>query len=352
MLRFLDVDCPMARAIIAHDWSDSPVGRPETWPPALKTSVSLILGSHFPQCVVWGEHLVTIPNDAFLPILGNKPEALGQSFGVIWQEVWDDIGPMVDRALDGRATFIEDMKLTIERGGAPEEAWFTFCYSPIRDEFGTVCGMLDTVMETTGKVHAQRQGRVANHELAHRMKNGLAVVQAIARQTFSGDNATPDARKRFDGRITALAAAHDVLAQSSSSAADIAEVIRTALRPHLPSDTAVTLEGPPVMLSERRALSLSLAVHELATNAAKFGALSVATGHVAIRWEKGAGEDAPFRLEWQESGGPPVSPPSREGFGSRLITRILAADFAGEAELAYPSDGLRFELRAPMLNLG
>ncbi|WP_339505180.1 GAF domain-containing hybrid sensor histidine kinase/response regulator [Pseudomonas sp. RL_105y_Pfl2_101] len=142
----------MARRVRRHPWEDTPLGPPAQWPDVLKTTVALSLASHFPQAIVWGPDLITLYNDAFLPILGNKPEALGRRFDEVWQEAWSDIGPIVQGAFDGQATYIENFPLVIERGGGLEQAYFTFCYSPIRDQFGKVVGMLDTVTETTSTV--------------------------------------------------------------------------------------------------------------------------------------------------------------------------------------------------------
>ncbi|MBA1378341.1 GAF domain-containing hybrid sensor histidine kinase/response regulator [Pseudomonas brassicacearum] len=142
----------MAERVRRHDWEGTPLGLPEQWPDVLKTTVALSMASHFPQAIVWGPDLITLYNDAFLPILGSKPEALGRPFNEVWREVWSDIGPIVQAAFEGQATYIENFPLIIERGGGPEPAYFTFCYSPIRDQFGKVVGMLDTVTETTSTV--------------------------------------------------------------------------------------------------------------------------------------------------------------------------------------------------------
>jgi hypothetical protein len=117
----------------------------------------MMLASRFPIYLVWGPRLITIYNDAFRPLLGAKPEALGRPFSEVWSEAWEEIGPIAERAFAGEATFIEDFPLTVERNGYPEEAFFTFCYSPVRDEVGRVAGFLDTVVETTAKVLAERQ---------------------------------------------------------------------------------------------------------------------------------------------------------------------------------------------------
>src|SRR4051794_27963188 len=176
----------IARLVRAFDWAATPLGPAADWPAELKTVVNLILDSRFPAAVVWGPGLVTIYNDAFRPILGDKPEALGRSFADVWAEVWDEIGPIAEKAFAGEATFLEDLPLVIDRGGRPETAWFTFCYSPLRLADGTVAGMMDTVVETTATVRARADLEVLNQELRHRLKNTLATVQALARGTLKG----------------------------------------------------------------------------------------------------------------------------------------------------------------------
>jgi signal transduction histidine kinase len=157
MAKWLDGGGLMAARIRNHDWAATPLGPLDGWPDVLKTSVALCLASRFPQAVLWGDALLTLHNDAFSEILGNKPTALGRPFSQVWQEAWSDIGRMARRALDGEAVYIEDFPLTIERHGSPERAYFTFCYSPVRDHDGNVVGMLDTVTETTASVVANRR---------------------------------------------------------------------------------------------------------------------------------------------------------------------------------------------------
>ena len=157
MVKWLDGGGLMAECIRNHDWATTPLGPLEHWPDALKTSVALCLASRFPQAVLWGPQLLTLHNDAFAQILGQKPLALGKPFSDVWQEAWADIGSMAQRALAGEAVFIEDFPLIIDRNGGPERAYFTFCYSPIRGHDGKVLGMLDTVTETTASVLANQR---------------------------------------------------------------------------------------------------------------------------------------------------------------------------------------------------
>ncbi|CAK9888969.1 Sensor histidine kinase RcsC [Pseudomonas fluorescens] len=142
-----------------HDWSRTALGPLHLWPASLRIAVDMLLASRFPGCLVWGPQLVTIYNDAFKPILGSKPEALGRGFDEVWSEVWDNIGALVFRTLSGEAIFIENFPLMINRNGSLEQAYFTFCYSPIRDERGAVAGFLDTVIETTASVESAQQWR-------------------------------------------------------------------------------------------------------------------------------------------------------------------------------------------------
>ena len=157
MVKWLDGGGLMAERIRNRDWATTPLGPLEHWPDALKTSVALCLASRFPQAVLWGPQLLTLHNDAFAQILGQKPLALGKPFSDVWQEAWADIGSMAQRALAGEAVFIEDFPLIIDRNGGPERAYFTFCYSPIRGHDGKVLGMLDTVTETTASVLANQR---------------------------------------------------------------------------------------------------------------------------------------------------------------------------------------------------
>ncbi len=147
----------MAAAIRDHDWSATPLGSIDTWPPELRSTVMLILDSAFPAALVWGDELVTLYNDGFTRILGNKPNPLGRPFAEIFHEAWHRVGPIVERAYAGEATFIADFPVTIDRSGRPEQAFFTFSCSPVRRADGSVAGMIDIVTETTPAVIAREQ---------------------------------------------------------------------------------------------------------------------------------------------------------------------------------------------------
>ncbi|OHV17262.1 hybrid sensor histidine kinase/response regulator [Methylorubrum extorquens] len=146
----------MGAMMRSHDWSGSPLGHPDTWPPCLRWTVSLLLGSRFPMFVAFGPELGFLYNDAYAEILGDKhPAALGHRFHDIWAEIWPDIAPLIDRALTGEPTWSEDLPLTMNRRGHDELTWFTFSYSPVRDEQDRVAGMFCACTETTSRVQAE-----------------------------------------------------------------------------------------------------------------------------------------------------------------------------------------------------
>jgi PAS domain S-box-containing protein len=155
----------MAKRVRAYDWTSSPAGPIETWPACLQVAVDMMLASSFPQCLFWGADLIAIYNDGYVPLLGRKPDALGRPFRETWSEAWEVLRPIAQRAMDGEATFIEDFVMETDRSGRTEQAFFTFCYSPVRNENGTVMGIMDTVVETTGKVLAERQLREERRRL-------------------------------------------------------------------------------------------------------------------------------------------------------------------------------------------
>jgi PAS domain S-box-containing protein len=153
----------------ARDWSASPLGPPESWPQSLRSVVGLLLGSKFPMFVAWGPELGFLYNDSYAEILGGKhPKALGGRFHDIWSEIWPDIAPLIDAAMAGQATYREDLPLLMNRKGFDEQTWFTFSYSPVRDEAGRVAGMFCACTETTAKVLSERRA-VEERERLERM---------------------------------------------------------------------------------------------------------------------------------------------------------------------------------------
>ena len=201
-----------------------------------------------------------------------------------------------------------------------------------------------------GRIQAEDQQRLLNRELSHRLKNTLAMVQAIAAQTLRNAPDFETAKDALAARLIALGKAHDLLLTGERESAGIDAVIAGALSLHDDRQPGrFAIRGPDVEVGPRAALSLSLMMHELATNAAKYGALSVPEGRIVVDWEVAEAETEPlFRMAWTERGGPRVAPPSRKGFGSRLIERGLAGAIGGEVVLAYEPAGVVCRVIAPL----
>ncbi|WP_243369274.1 sensor histidine kinase [Microvirga solisilvae] len=481
----------MVERIRAFDWAATPLGPIETWPAELKSAAGLVLESGFPAALVWGPSLVTIYNDAFRPILGAKPEALGRSFADVWSEIWHEIGPLVENAFAGQATFIEDYPLVINRRGEPEQTYFTFSYSPVRAADGTILGMIDTVMETTDKMQVARRqieealreseeryrtlfnsmdeayavvevirddagqwsdflflevnpafmvhtgmpypvgrtaaqilktpnprwaeiyGRVAETgqsirieetewtlgrvfdlnifrlggpesqrvavlftnitqrkqaeealrdserhaqlllaELQHRVRNTLGVIRSIARRTAATSETAEDYAMHLEGRIDAFARVQAAVTRDPEAGLDLEMLVADELRAVAAheGDQVKSISGPEIRLRAKSAETLALAIHELGTNAVKYGALSSERGRIQVKWAVGRrGDDPQLVFEWIETG---VSlsndTPRRRGFGTELIEKVLSYELGGEAVLDFTPDGLCCTMRFPM----
>lgn len=170
-LNFLVGGGQLGALMRSHDWSCSPLGPTETWPQSLRSVVGLLINSKFPMFVAWGEELGFLYNDSYAEILGSKhPKALGARFYDIWSEIWPDISPLIDAAMAGQATYRKNLPLVMDRKGYDEQTWFTFSYSPVRDESGAVAGMFCAVTETTAQVLGDRR-RDALLRLDERMRD-------------------------------------------------------------------------------------------------------------------------------------------------------------------------------------
>ena len=200
------------------------------------------------------------------------------------------------------------------------------------------------------RVEADEQQRILNRELSHRLKNTLAMVQAIASQTLRNVTDVEAAKEALAARLIALGKAHDILLADAHEGAEMEAVMRGTLSIHDDRQPGrFRLSGPPVALGAKAALSLALMLHELATNAAKYGALSVPEGRVALDWSLRSGEGGPIvELSWSEADGPAVVPPARKGFGSRLIERGLVGAVGGTISLDYPPTGVVCRVVAPL----
>ena len=205
-------------------------------------------------------------------------------------------------------------------------------------------------LEIAQRKNAEQQQTLLINELNHRVKNTLAIVQGLAQQSFKSEVPTEAARRAFDARLSALAAAHNLLTRKNWESAFLSEIISDSVGATTGAlSSRVELDGPELVLAPQTAVSVAMAVHELSTNALKYGSLSAEVGTVSVRWTVDANERAPrFHLEWREQGGPAVETPTRRGFGLRMIERGLAAELGGNVTLEFESSGLRCTIDAPL----
>ncbi len=210
---------------------------------------------------------------------------------------------------------------------------------------GGEAAQLAVTRDVTDRKRRERRQRLLVDELNHRVKNSLAIVQSVVSQTLRGAGDLQGARRAVDARLIALARAHDLLTQESWEGADLGDFVAATLSIHCADPARLDVLGPKLLLPPKTALAMAMAFHELCTNAVKYGAMSNDVGKVTVRWSVEGGR---LRLDWRESGGPPVVPPGRRGFGSRLIERGLAAELRGEVRISYPPDGVACSIDAPL----
>jgi PAS domain S-box-containing protein len=227
--------------------------------------------------------------------------------------------------------------------------WVSVRSSPVRSASDELLYVVRVVQDISERKLAERRQKLLVDELNHRVKNTLATVQSLAAQTARDAPAPPVFRERFEGRLAALSKAHDQLTMHHWENAELRALLAGSLAPHGGTANRIVLRGEDVVLRPRAVLTLAMAFHELTTNAAKYGALSVPGGRVEIAWRPVEEDGRTFlRIDWTEQNGPPVSPPSRRGFGSRLIEGSIAAELGGSAHLDYAPEGLRCTMTMPM----
>ncbi len=216
--------------------------------------------------------------------------------------------------------------------------------APLRDAGGSIQGVVCAAADVTERHRYEEHLKLLVNELNHRVKNTLAIVQSIAALTLKDNDAT--ARADFEQRLLSLSAVHNLLTDESWDGARLTAVARASLKAHLGGPRErISFAGEDFRVRSKSAVAISIALHELGTNAVKYGALSSEHGSVAVRWTTNGGR---FRLTWEEIGGPPVQPAVRKGFGSRMIERGLAVELQGSAKIDYRPTGVVCSIDAPL----
>jgi two-component sensor histidine kinase len=301
------------------------------------------------------EHVFEWYNTAYGQLVG-RGDLMGRR---VW-DVMPDIAAqgysqLLDSVFNTREPFVgRGMRVMFERAvGAPaEEHFLDLVYQPVLSRDGDCEGVFIQGNDVTDSVRANERQRLLLNELNHRVKNTLATVQAILGQTLKSSNAL-DFATDLQARIQGLAKTHEVLTRAEWLGAGLIDLLRAELTPYGPEH--FVLDGPDLTLAPKTALALGMVFHELATNAAKYGALAQESGgKVSVSWRvDDSGTRPVLALNWIESGGPSVKPPSRQGFGTRLIERSLKGELGGDAVLRYEEEGFQCLLKAPLepLNL-
>ncbi|QSF53436.1 sensor histidine kinase [Brevundimonas fontaquae] len=295
------------------------------------------------------DHRFQMHNDAYSQLIGHRdiagkpvrqalPELEGQGFYDLLDSVFATGEPY-----EGRESAAQ---LQRKPDGLLETVYLNFIYQPIRDDAGAVVGIFVQGHDITENVLAAQRQKLMIDELNHRVKNTLATVQSIAIQTARSNTDPASFAETFQSRIMALSHTHNLLTQTHWEGADLRAILEHETEAYGP--TRISLNGPPVSLEPAVVLSLGMIFHELATNAAKYGALHTPDGRILIDWGLADQRHRKLKLSWREIGGPTVVVPARKGFGSRLIERNIRHDLAGEIDLVYAPEGLIAELTVPL----
>lgn len=363
----------MSARIRAFDWSRTPLGAIETWPQSVRTAVQLMLDSGFACSIHLGPQAILLYNDAHAPVLGDlHPDALGRPLSEAQAEgrsIWE---PMLRQVMSGASMTLREQRHVITFQGAQQEIWIDHALSPLRDETGAVAGLWCVGVDITDRKQAQtRQAmdveglralqsrqKVLVAELQHRTRNLMAVVRSISEQTVKGSTSLADFRLKFRDRMDALARVQGLLSRlRDGERITFDELIREELSALGALDAQagrVTLEGPAeVALRSSIVQTFAMALHELATNAAKYGALNQPQGRLSVRWRLEAGEDgAPWlQVDWRESGvvmPPPGAAPRGGGQGRELIEHALPYQLGAKTSFVMAPDGVHCLIALPV----
>lgn len=296
---------------------------------------------------------ITYFNPACVDLAGRVPTIGADDWCVTWRLYWPDGTPMDHSECPMAVALAEDRAIPgaealAERPDGSRVPFLAYP-APLRNESGELIGAVNMLVDITERKIAEDHRQLLINELNHRVKNTLATVQSIASQSFRTDVGS-QSYPWFEGRLIALSKAHDVLSRENWQAADLREVVDQAAAPfQCHTHQRFVIEGPSQRLLPKQALALAMALHELCTNASKYGALSNRTGHVELSWQVVQHDNkSHLKMQWEEVGGPQVEPPSRKGFGSRLLERGLAGELNAVVRLAYLRNGMLCDIEVPL----
>jgi PAS domain S-box-containing protein len=297
---------------------------------------------------------ITYYNEAAVELWGHRPKLGSDEWCGSWKLYWPDGTPlrhdecpMAVALKENRA--IRGLEAIAERPDGTRVPFIPYP-TPLRDGSGALVGAVNMLVDISERKRAEEQQALLVRELHHRVKNTLATVQAIMGSTARAASTMEEFQEKFIGRVASLSRTHSLLTEGMRQTILFHDILRNELDAFDDGTThRIVLKGPLAELSSELAVPLGMAIHELTTNAAKYGALSVLGGSVEVTWSLCIEADGRKLLfQWLEKDGPPVEPPTRRGFGSRLLERVLTSQIHAEVVIDYNPDGLRARVAVPL----
>lgn len=296
------------------------------------------------------EGRITFYNQAAVDLSGREPVLGNDQWCVTWKLYWPDGTPMPHAECPMAVALRENRPVrgTEAIAERPDGSRLSFAPypMPLRDAEGRLVGAINMLVDITDRKEAEARQKVLIDELNHRVKNSLATVQSLAAQTAKHAQDLQDFSTKFEARIISLARAHDLLTKCSWISAPLESLLQDIIAPYSSGQDRLRIGGPALDLNSRAALSLTMVLNELVTNAAKYGALGTPAGRLLVQWEISSGST--LVIEWLEQGGPIVNVPSRRGFGTRLIQRCVERDLDGSLDLRFEETGVRCRMTMPL----
>lgn len=291
------------------------------------------------------DHVFTFANDAYVRLVGGR-DVVGKTVEIALPEIsGQGFVDMLDHVYStGETCGGEGTRVVLQtRDGELQERFLDFSYDAVRDLEGQVTGVFVQGMDRTEAVRTLRHQRFLLDELNHRVKNTLATVQSIARQTLRTAPDLKIANEDLEGRIIALSKAHNLLSRTAWDSTTMADLVDHEFA-HV-DRSRLAASGPGVLLNPKASIAIVMVLHELSTNAAKYGTLSVDAGRLDLAWH--VESDGDLVIDWHETGGTRVQPPSKSGFGSRMIKAVMHGELNGSVSSSYETDGLVCRLVVP-----
>jgi len=345
---------PTLKLFNTYDWSANPLGLIPDWPDSLKGAVRMMMVASTPMAMLVGERGILLYNNGYAEFAGTRHPGI---FGLPAEEAWPEIADFhresIERGMRGEGISLMRQELHLNRNGRPEPVWLDLHYSPMLDEAGHPMGNVCVLIDVTEQRQAALERELVAQELSHRIKNIFAVLTGIVSLSARSRPEVKPFADQLRQRIHALGEAHDLVRPHGLDAAEgngggqLSTLIARLMRPYNEDADRqrVRFAGDDTIIDDAAATPLGLLFHELATNAAKYGALSADTGKVEVTGHD-LGET--YRMIWRETGGPAARrPEALDGFGSRLVDLSVKGQLRGQLDRFWHENGLEVAIEVP-----